>query len=108
MGNVVSVDHTTDPPTDPKVCEGKGTPCGDPLLDCICETRPDGTLNCADANDFSSGIHGFCPSLSDTECEAQSPGTKCFVNTNPPVCAHNCGDHPDPKAWGPGRAGGRP
>ena len=84
------------PDTDPKGCEGKGSFCGDADDDCVCETRPDGTLNCADAKDFFSGRDGFCFNFSDEECEAQTPGTKCFVNSNPPVCAHNCGNHPPP------------
>ena len=88
------------PPCDKKICDGKGTSCGPGTQECICETRPDGTLNCADANDFISETHGYCPSESDSECEAQSPGTKCFVNAPVAVCAHNCGEHEDedPKA----------
>ena len=90
-----------DSPPDPKVCNGKGTTCGDADSDCVCETRIDGTLNCADRNDFDSGIHGFCPN-GDAECPT---GTKCFTNTPvgvDPVCAHNCGDHPfGPKVCDP-------
>ena len=82
-------------PVDPKACEGKGTVCGDPNDDCICETRPDGTTQCADATDYLFCGHGLC----QVDADCMDPDTKCFVQPGADgCCAHNCGEHPvDPK-----------